>query len=133
MNSRIDDALRPQEQALKLRAQRQGLIASNIAHADTPNFKAVDLDFAATLKQALANHPVPGAPAQTHPNHVAIPHGPPASLTVTERKPNMASADGNTVDMDRERTEFAANALRLEAALRTLNSEIKLLLTAIQG
>jgi flagellar basal-body rod protein FlgB len=133
MNSRIDDALRPQEQAFKLRAQRQALIASNIAHADTPNFKTIDFDFAASLKQALANQSNPGTPAMTHPKHVPIPHGAAAAIAVTARPPNLASADGNTVDMDRERTEFAANALKLEAALRTLNSEMKMLLAAIQG
>ncbi|MCZ7563127.1 MAG: flagellar basal body rod protein FlgB [Burkholderiales bacterium] len=131
----VDDALRFNEQALKLRAQRQAVLASNIAHADTPNFKAVDVDFAQALKRAVAQQASPGAPARTDPAHLggAQPAGAAAAVRLVERETPMRSADGNTVNMDRERAEFAANTLRYEAALRFLHGQIKSLLAALQG
>lgn len=114
MMNRIEDALHTQSLALVLRAHRQSVLATNIAHADTPGWRAVDFDFARALRAALAQ---PGAPL---PRAVPQPHAQPA-------------LDGNTVDMDAERAKFADNAVRYEAALRALNGQIRTLLDAIKG
>ncbi|MCO5121476.1 MAG: flagellar basal body rod protein FlgB [Burkholderiaceae bacterium] len=125
-------------QALALRAERQKVLASNIANADTPGFQARDFDFQAALKAATgpqANRPA--SVVSTSPGHLPIAHrGVDGSLTLSTlswRKPEQPSADGNTVDMDRERANFADNALRYEAALRFINSNVRTMVSAIRG
>ena len=134
MINKLDDALRFQQTALSLRAARQELLASNIANADTPNYKARDINFASALKNALAGTST-GLPAtQTSPMHMEGNSG--ASILgapVMYRKPDQPSADGNTVDMDVERAQFADNALRYEASVRFVSEQMKAMLTAIQG
>ena len=145
MIGKLDDYMRFNETALSLRSTRQELLASNIANADTPNYKARDVDFAAALKGALAKAGG-SAPALsgTAPQHLAgkgsaapaasgkaatLPDGTP----LLYRAPAQGAVDGNTVDMDLERNAFADNAIRYEAAVTFLNSQIKGMLTAIQG
>jgi flagellar basal-body rod protein FlgB len=138
MIGKIDNHLRFNELALSLRSQRQQVLASNIANADTPNYKARDIDFASAMQGALARtQPPAGVLKQTDPQHMK--GGAPGGETLPDgtpllyRNPPQAAADGNTVDMDIERTQFADNALRYEAAVTMINSQIKGLLTAIQG
>lgn len=130
--------------ALVLRAERQRTIASNIANADTPGYAARDLNF----KEAMAN--ATGGPSAnlrpsstaghtagtTHPKHIALP-GNTGSLSsastlgyVAQTQP---SADGNSVDLDRERANFVDNSVRYESTLRFINGSAKGLLSAIQG
>ena len=138
MIGKLDDYLRFNQLALDLRAQRQQLLASNIANADTPHFKARDIDFTSALQGALARTTPPaGVMAATDPAHVGnavanqdmLPNGTP----VLYRQPVQGSVDGNTVDMDVERNQFADNAIRYEAGITMINSQIKGLLAAIQG
>ena len=138
MIGKLDDYMRFNQTALSLRSQRQELLASNIANADTPNYKARDIDFASALQGVLARTTPPAnAMASTAPAHFAtgaaggdyLPNGTP----ILYRSAAQASADNNTVDMDVERNQFADNALRYEAAVTMLNMQIKGLLTAIQG
>lgn len=120
----LDRALDFNSQALQLRARRQGVLATNIANADTPGFKAQDFDFAAALKLATSvadGGAVTGKRAQADP------------LELKPRESTQPAVDENTVDLDQERTAFADNAVRYEAALRTLNGQIKTMLSAIQG
>jgi flagellar basal-body rod protein FlgB len=116
MTDRIGDALRFQAEALKLRSQRQATLAANLANAETPGYKAVDFDFARALAERIAS-----------------PAAKPAAPALFERSSHQPSLDGGTVDADAERARFADNALRYEAALRTLNVQIRMLLSAIQG
>ncbi|MES2018375.1 MAG: flagellar basal body rod protein FlgB [Pseudomonadota bacterium] len=137
MIAKLDDYMRFNETSLGLRAQRQELLASNIANADTPNFKARDIDFASALSGALARATPPAnALAQSAPAHLSgsmggdfLPNGTP----VLYRLPAQASADNNTVDMDVERNQFADNALRYEASITMLNGQIRSMMAAIQG
>lgn len=139
MIGKLDNYLRFNETALSLRAQRQELIASNIANADTPNFKARDIDFASAMQGALAKAAHPGAPGQlaaTNKAHVqpaadgkALQDGTP----VLYRGLIQGAVDGNTVDMDVERNQFADNALRYEAGITMINSQIRGLMAAIQS
>jgi flagellar basal-body rod protein FlgB len=134
MSSRIDDALRFNQTALTLRAARQELIASNIANADTPNFKAKDIDFASALKGALAGTAPQLAMATTAAAHL-VSDGEKSVMgaPVQYRKALQPSADGNTVDMDVELAQFADNALRYEASVKFVSDDIKQILSAIQG
>ena len=138
MIGKLDEYMRFNETALSLRAQRQELIASNIANADTPNYKARDIDFASALQSALAaTTPPAGVLAKTAPGHIGgtgqsgdfLPNGTP----VLYRVPAQGSADNNTVDMDVERNQFTDNAIRYEAGITLINSQIRGMLTAIQG
>lgn len=132
--------------ALVLRADRQRIIASNIANADTPGYAARDLNF----KEAMANatggpsgnlraagsNTASSAAGTTHPKHIALAGGT-GSLGgasnlgyVAQSQP---SADGNSVDLDRERANFVDNSVRYESTLRFINGSAKGLLSAIQG
>jgi flagellar basal-body rod protein FlgB len=116
MIDRLDEFMRFQTEALKLRSQRQELLAANVANADTPNYKAVDFDFGKALSAAVTTRTGPGP-----------------SPDLLYRQPAQASLDGNSVDMDAERAQFADNTVRYEAALKFLNTQLKTMLAALQG
>ncbi len=136
MIGKLDEALQFQQTALRLRAERQQVLASNIANADTPNYKARDIDFNSALKQAMAGGTTAPAPlATTSPAHLA---GTSAGVTpggapLLYRTVRQGSVDGNTVDMDMERNQFTDNALRYEAGVTFVSTQLKNLLAAIQG
>jgi len=137
MLGKLDDYLRFNETALSLRSQRQTVLASNIANADTPNYKARDIDFTSALQSAMAKNATPSPLKTTAQKHFptppqdgsALPDGTP----LLYRKEVQGAVDGNTVDMDVERNAFADNGLRYEAGVQFINSQIKGLLAAIQG
>lgn len=138
MIGKLDDYLRFNEAALSLRSQRQQVLASNIANADTPNYKARDIDFASALQGVIARtSPPAGVLAATAPAHVGgvannaelLPDG----TQLQYRGAVQGAVDGNTVDMDVERNQFADNALRYEAAITMINMQIRGMMTAIQG
>ncbi len=135
---KIDDLMRFQETALSLRAQRQQLLASNIANADTPNFKARDIDFNKALQGAIARSATgattPNELVKTSATHLASNR--PATIggaPLLYANPQQGSVDGNTVDMDVQRNQFTDNAMRYEVSLTLASSKIKGMLTAIQG
>lgn len=123
MMNRLTDAMNFQAQALTLRAERQRLLASNIANADTPGYQSRDLDFAKALREATS----PAAEA--------------SNQTLTQRTQGvlqnslsaMTSMDSNTVDMDRERASFADNTVKYEASLRFINGSVRTLMDAMKS
>ncbi len=129
------DPIAFQSQALELQAQRGRVLASNIANADTPNYKARDFDFAQALAAATSNSAATGRLSATRTNagHLAGPGASAASPALLYRAPLQSSIDGNTVDLDVERANFAQNSVRYEATLRFLNGQIKQMMTAING
>jgi flagellar basal-body rod protein FlgB len=140
MFNRLDAALGFHQNALRVRSQRQELIASNIANADTPNFKARDIDFKSAMQQALSSQPTTvdaGQLSKSSDNHLnAQPQYNNSSAGPNEplfRPVMQGSVDGNTVDMDVERNQFVDNGLRYEASLTMINGQIKKMLSAIQG
>jgi flagellar basal-body rod protein FlgB len=134
MISKLDDALRFQQTALSLRAARQELLASNIANADTPNYKARDVDFASALQNALSGISPKLPVANTSSAHLEGSAGGSIMNTpVMYRRPMQPSADGNTVEMDVERAQFGDNALRYEASVKFISDDIKEIMQAIQG
>lgn len=132
MTNRLTDSLNFNSQALLLRSERQRVLASNIANADTPNYKAQDFDFGKALAAASAGSMAALAPERSAAGHQALAQGR-AEPFLQYRVPAQGALDANTVDMDRERANFADNAVRYEASLRFLNGQIKTLLTAING
>lgn len=103
--------------ALELRSQRMGVIASNIANAGTPGYKARDFDFATALKARTA-----GMDASR------------AEATATRfRLPVMPSLDGNTVEMATEQTAFAENALGYSATLTFVRGRVDIINRALKG
>jgi flagellar basal-body rod protein FlgB len=140
MIGKLDQALGFHEAALRLRSERQQALASNIANADTPNFKARDFDFGQALQNAVGRTSgTPAAPsanlALTDAGHqggngAVTKAGAPSLLYRTGVQ---GGVDGNTVDMDVERNQFTDNALRYEASITMISSQIKNMLTAIQG
>jgi flagellar basal-body rod protein FlgB len=134
MINRLDEALRFQQTALSLRASRQELLASNIANADTPNYKAKDVNFASALQNALAGTGTAMPVVHTSPLHLQGNAGRDIfGAPVMYRKPAQPSADGNTVDMDVERAQFADNSLRYEASVKFISDDLKEIMAAIQG
>lgn len=116
--------------ALKLRANRAELLAGNIANADTPNFKARDIDFKQSLKMAANNS---GAMTTTNARHITSAGTTKMGARIMYRNPTQPSLDGNTVDLQTERSAFLENSLMYQASLRFLNGRISGLMTAIRG
>jgi flagellar basal-body rod protein FlgB len=137
MLNRLTDSLDFQGQALQLRSDRQRLIASNIANADTPGYVARDMDFAKTLQAATGSLPAAATMATSHAGHIgASAPGSNGGLVASDllyATPSQTSLDRNTVDMDRERASFADNAIKYEATLRFINSNVRTTLSSITG
>lgn len=134
MNVQLDNALRFHQTALNLRAQRQEVLAANIANADTPNFKARDIDFRSALGGALQGGGIstPIELAMTSSRHIGA-SGVATSPQMLYRNEEQSSVDGNTVNMDTERAAFAENALQYEASLTFIGSILTTMQKAIQG
>ncbi|CAB3761005.1 flagellar basal body rod protein FlgB [Paraburkholderia humisilvae] len=157
MLDKLDQDFAFNKEALDVRAYRQEVLSSNIANADTPNYKARDINFASSLAGALRKadgQPSSGAAplqmtqpagvtsgmtlATTASGHMAgkaklIPTG--GSVEdygqLKYRIPVQPALDGNTVDLDSERVQFADNTLHLESGMTLVSSQIKGLLSAI--
>ena len=130
----IDRALGIHAQALQLRGRRTEVLAANLANADTPNYKARDLDFAATLNEIRSNRGGESLRVGvTHAKHMS-PHAPSGpAFELLYRIPQQPSMDGNTVDAQREHAEFMQNAVQYQASLSFLGGRLRTLLAAIRG
>jgi flagellar basal-body rod protein FlgB len=146
----LDSYLGVHAQALTLEAQRTELLAANLANADTPNYKARDIDFKAALAAAGgdsgsgsggsgAGGASGGTLALTSTSAVHL-GGQSSELTdaaiganLKYRVPMAPSLDGNTVDTQLEQAAFAENSVRYQATLTFLNARLKELMTAIVG
>ena len=126
--------------ALLLRAERQRVLASNIANADTPGYVARDFNFAKTLQAAQGDNgsvrQALQAASTTHSQHMPLPtekFGTDGKGRLGYSLTSQPSLDNNTVDLDSERANFVDNAVRYEATLRFLNGSAKTMLSAITG
>lgn len=118
------------EQALMLHGQRLGVLATNISNADTPNYKARDIDFSAVLANTDQNT----LPMRiTQAAHITLSGEGLASGELKYRNPYQASLDGNTVEMPVEQAAFSENNVRYQASLGFINGEIAELRLAIVG
>ncbi len=133
MNVQLDNALRFHQTALNLRAERQELIAGNMANADTPNYKARDIDFGSALSGALlgrAGKPI--ALSTTVAGHINA-NGTNPYPQQMYRTETQSSVDGNTVNMDTERAAFAENSVHYEASISFINSLLRTMQQAVSG
>lgn len=133
MLSKLDQELRFDQTALDVRARRQEVIASNLANADTPNYKARDIDFASTLKSALG---MPGgslALAATSSRHMGSVGGAGGAMggDLLYRSAMQPSLDGNTVDPDIERANFSDNAMHYQFLLESMGSKFHTMALAV--
>jgi flagellar basal-body rod protein FlgB len=133
MLNRLTDTLNFQTQALTLRAERQRLLASNIANADTPGYQARDIDFARALKEATGDIATNGALATTQSGHMAPLAGARADSQKLFSLQAQTNLDSNGVDMDRERASFADNSVKYEATLRFINGSVRTALDAMKS
>lgn len=133
MIHRLTDTLNFQAEALALRSERQRLIASNIANADTPGYVAKDMDFATALRQATGQVPTAGQMAVTTAGHLQPAAGARGEAGLRYATASQTNLDRNTVDMDRERASFADNSVKYEATLRFINGSVRTMLEAIKG
>jgi flagellar basal-body rod protein FlgB len=118
------------EQALLLHGQRVGVLATNLANADTPNYKARDIDFGAVLSRTDA---APLALATTEGAHITNIDSDAPAADLKYRNPYQASLDGNTVEMPVEQAAFSENNVRYQASLMFINLTISDLTLAING
>ena len=114
--------------ALSLRNKKNEIIASNIANAATPNYKARDLDF----KSEMSRHLKSGNLTTTNDKHFSLMR-PVSHKGVSYREPLQQSLDGNTVELAVEQMEFSENSIKYSTTLSFLNSKISGLMSAIRG
>jgi flagellar basal-body rod protein FlgB len=146
----LDSYLGVHQDALKVYGQRTAVLANNIANADTPNYKARDIDFRALLGGNSAAASPALALTTTSSAHVGNPSASSAASgssaasatsgasadsgrALKYRVPLAPSLDGNTVDVQLEQAAFADNSVRFQAALAFLSDKFKGLMTAITG
>lgn len=116
--------------ALQLQRRRMELLAANIANADTPGYRARDLDFQKLL--SAAQQPAASSPALTQPGHLALDDSAISAATVY-RVPTQPAVDGNTVDTQVEQSQFAQSALQYQASLSFIDGRLRSLISAITG
>ena len=124
----FDQALGIHPQALAMRERRGEVLAANLANADTPGYKARDLDFKSILKQSL---PLTQTLERTQAGHIA-----PQQLLEARalyRNPGQVSLDGNTVEANVEQAKYAENAVQYQASLQFINSKFSGLMMALRG
>lgn len=118
--------------ALDLRTQRHQVLASNIANADTPNFKARDIDFKSAMQNALAGRADIGSlsMAVTSGAHLAG-NGASGPGALQYRTETQSAVDGNTVDMDVERAQITDNALQYQILTQLISNKFQGLRSAM--
>ena len=127
--SGIDKALGISPQVLALRMQRMNLLTANISNADTPNYKARDIEFRSALEQAKTSL---AQLNMTNTRHMPF-AGSAEQPTVMFRQPLQEATNGNTVDAQSEHAAFMENAMRYQASLQLLDNRIKGIKNAIKG
>lgn len=134
MIDKLSEAFAFKQAALSLRTQRQEVLSANIANADTPGYKARDIDFSAELSRAMGPQQGKGLSlSATSDGHLRSRGGiNPGMVDLKYRMPDQPSLDGNTVEMDRERAQFVDNSVRVEAQLSMTRSFIQGLKKAMQ-
>ena len=131
----FDSALGLHADALKVRSQRAELLAANLANADTPNFKAQDVDFRAALSNAMDSGNS-SMMKTTHQNHIPFTGGGGSTglmAPVQYRIAMQDSLDGNTVDEQVEQAQFMQNAVQYQASLEFLGGKFSGLTKALKG
>ncbi|MFK7862698.1 MAG: flagellar basal body rod protein FlgB [Pseudohongiellaceae bacterium] len=130
MTISFEKALGVHEQALTLRDKRTAIIANNIANADTPGFKARDLDFQSALAKHISSDS--SSLRASNPRHIST-ASPASEVNLSYRAATQPSLDGNTVDEQVENAAFAKNAIDHQASFQFLNGKFTGLIKALRG
>lgn len=130
--SLIDRAFSIHDDAMLMRSKRASILAANIANADTPDYKARDIDFRTMMQQVESRQESQLALATTNQRHLSTQDSA-VQGHIKFRNPLQPSLDGNTVDMHVEQARFSENALQYQTSLTMLNSKIRGLKLAIKG
>ncbi|MCK4742518.1 MAG: flagellar basal body rod protein FlgB [Sulfuriflexus sp.] len=128
----LDNVFGIHTQALTLYSQRSSVLAANLANADTPNFKARDIDFKGILRRAAMKKSNPEVMKATQPGHI----GRSSTALAAERlyrQPDQPSLDGNTVEVQKEQAAFTDNAMRYMATLRFVTGRVQGIMLALRG
>lgn len=133
MSISFDDQFGLHAAALKMRGERHQLLSENLANADTPGYKARDIDFASALEQAEQGQSSQLQPAATHAQHMGAAPAGGGSPDAFYRVPQSPSLDGNTVESHQEQAAFAENAVQYRAALTFLGGKVSSLVGALRG
>ncbi|MCF1182937.1 flagellar basal body rod protein FlgB [Marichromatium gracile] len=132
MSLSLDKALGIQPAAVRVRAQRLELLASNLANADTPNYKAQDIDFRSALATQVERDDLLPL-EQTQQGHLSLPRADlDSAMAPLYRIPSQPSLDGNTVDPQFERAAFAENAMQFQSSLEFLNRRVSGIRSALR-
>ena len=124
----IKDQLSFYSKALQLRGKRNNILASNIANAATPNYKARDISFLDELRKVDGNGPI----KTYHESHIVY-NSANTMNEVSYREPLITSLDGNTVELAVEQMQFAENSMRYSTTVNFLNGKINKIMSAIRG
>jgi flagellar basal-body rod protein FlgB len=128
----FDKAFGIHQYTIGARSQRAEVLAENIANADTPGYKSRDVDFSALLGQAQSGQSAAVNLSRTDEQHIA--GGSSLDTSIMYRNPIQAdTGDGNSVDINQERTAFMQNSIEYQTSLEFLNTKINGLLKAIKG
>ncbi len=131
----LDKAFGIHEQAMNIYARRTELLAGNLANADTPGYKARDLDFKALLSDyATREAGGTGSSMQaTHANHFGGMGADGMGGDPLYRSPMQPSIDGNTVDSQVEKAAFMENSVRYQATMNFIDGRMRSLRKALRG
>ena len=130
----IDNALNIDSQVLYLRARRAEVLASNLANADTPGYRAQDIDFKSVMDQMRGTDMVrAGTTASSGHRQGHFNLSDPMTSAIHERDTGKKSANGNTVSREFEQAQYSQNAVEYLASLRFLNGNIASLKKALRG
>lgn len=131
----LDKVFGVHEQALRLRAQRTEMLAANMANADTPGYKAKDIDFAAAMKAAQSAKPSTAGTGMktTQSGHIGSAGGIGVDSFIKFRVPQQPSLDGNTVESHVEQAAFAKSAVEYQATLRFFEGKSKGIVDVLKG
>ncbi len=128
----FERALGIHDEALKVRSSRAAVLADNLANADTPGYKAKDIDFKAVLQGEVQLNKSSTSLNTNHEKHISV-KSQHSQFDTLYRTPHQPSIDGNTVEEQVENAEFMKNSLAHQASFNFLNSRFKGLITAIKG
>ena len=131
MQFSFDKILGNHEKALMIQSRRMTVLSANISNSDTPGYKARDIDFEKALEQAKAGNP--GLLKVTQQGHIQPEGSGMPGGELLYRTPTLTSADGNTVDLQKEKSAFADNAIRYQFTLRMLSGRFKGMINALKG
>ncbi|MEN3372897.1 flagellar basal body rod protein FlgB [Dechloromonas sp. ZS-1] len=122
----IQDSVSVYSQALDLRAQRHSVLASNIANADTPHYKARDFDFSQAMQRATSGRSDAGGLSMSRTNGGHLSGGATNGFAkLMYRTESQSAVDGNTVDMDVERTQITENAMQYQVLTQLISDKFR--------